>query len=100
METQFQEMRGLDPSKQHSASILQFQQPQNFPNKTVAFYLGFILAAIDAAMADDVDVVSLRVRGAVVTYHLDEIAIGAFGATLAGVFVPPQLAMTVPMASQ
>ncbi|KAK8468951.1 hypothetical protein PHAVU_006G168109 [Phaseolus vulgaris] len=32
-----QEMRGLDPSKQHSASILQFQQPQNFPNRTAAF---------------------------------------------------------------
>ncbi|KOM29604.1 hypothetical protein LR48_Vigan728s002700 [Vigna angularis] len=31
------EMRGLDPSKQHSASILQFQQPQNFPNRTTAF---------------------------------------------------------------
>ncbi|KAK7332142.1 hypothetical protein VNO80_28890 [Phaseolus coccineus] len=32
-----QEMRGLDPSKQHTASILQFQQPQNFPNRTAAF---------------------------------------------------------------
>ncbi|XP_014518367.1 auxin response factor 6 [Vigna radiata var. radiata] len=32
-----QEMRGLDPSKQHSASVLQFQQQQNFPNRTASF---------------------------------------------------------------
>ncbi|KAG2410792.1 Subtilisin-like protease [Vigna angularis] len=63
-------------------------------------YLGFILVAFDVAVADDVDMVSLRVGGVVVSYHLDEIAIGAFGATLAGVFVPPQLAMAVPVASQ
>ncbi|KAK7412545.1 hypothetical protein VNO78_04009 [Psophocarpus tetragonolobus] len=31
-----QDMRSLDPSKQHSASLLQFQQPQNFPNRTAA----------------------------------------------------------------
>ncbi|MED6207775.1 ADP-ribosylation factor, Arf Arf6 [Stylosanthes scabra] len=31
-----QDMRTLDPSKQHSSSLLQFQQPQNFPNRTAA----------------------------------------------------------------
>ncbi|KAL2588769.1 hypothetical protein AAZV13_13G189000 [Glycine max] len=31
-----QDMRSLDPSKQHSASLLPFQQPQNFPNRTAA----------------------------------------------------------------
>ncbi|CAI8617339.1 unnamed protein product [Vicia faba] len=31
-----QDMRTLDPSKQHPASLLQFQQPQNFPNGTAA----------------------------------------------------------------
>ncbi|KAK7246918.1 hypothetical protein RIF29_41789 [Crotalaria pallida] len=29
-----QDMRTLDPSKQHPASLLQFQQPQNFPNRS------------------------------------------------------------------
>jgi len=46
-----------------------------------------ILAAFDAAVADGVDVVSLSVGGVVVPYHLDVIAIGAFGASDAGVFV-------------
>ncbi|XAR51294.1 Cucumisin [Bertholletia excelsa] len=46
-----------------------------------------ILAAFDAAVADGVDVVSLSVGGVVVPYHLDAIAIGAFGASDAGVFV-------------
>ncbi|GAU31979.1 hypothetical protein TSUD_359240 [Trifolium subterraneum] len=46
-----------------------------------------ILAAFDAAVADGVDVVSLSVGGVVVPYHLDVIAIGAFGASHAGVFV-------------
>jgi subtilisin family serine protease len=46
-----------------------------------------ILAAFDAAVADGVDVVSLSVGGVVVPYHLDVIAIGAFGASNAGVFV-------------
>ncbi|KAK7359438.1 hypothetical protein VNO77_01398 [Canavalia gladiata] len=31
-----QDMRTLDPSKQHPSSLLQFQQPQNFPNRTSA----------------------------------------------------------------
>nr|KYP45168.1 Auxin response factor 6 [Cajanus cajan] len=31
-----QDMRSLDPSKQHSASLLQFQQPPNFPNRNSA----------------------------------------------------------------
>ncbi|XP_061338502.1 auxin response factor 6-like isoform X2 [Gastrolobium bilobum] len=31
-----QDMRPLDPSKQHHASLLQFQQPHNFPNRTAA----------------------------------------------------------------
>ncbi|XP_052180651.1 subtilisin-like protease SBT1.5 [Diospyros lotus] len=46
-----------------------------------------ILAAFDAAVADGVDVVSLSVGGVVVPYYLDAIAIGAFGAADAGVFV-------------
>ncbi|KAL2341090.1 hypothetical protein Fmac_009030 [Flemingia macrophylla] len=31
-----QDMRSLDPSKQYSASLLQFQQPQSFPNRNTA----------------------------------------------------------------
>ncbi|CAJ2658696.1 unnamed protein product [Trifolium pratense] len=31
-----QDMRSVDPSKQHPGSLLQFQQPQNFPNRTAA----------------------------------------------------------------
>ncbi|XP_050383841.1 subtilisin-like protease SBT1.5 [Argentina anserina] len=46
-----------------------------------------ILAAFDAAVADGCDVVSLSVGGVVVPYYLDAIAIGAFGASDAGVFV-------------
>lgn len=46
-----------------------------------------ILAAFDAAVSDGVDVISLSVGGVVVPYHLDAIAIGAFGATEAGIFV-------------
>ncbi|MED6204744.1 hypothetical protein PIB30_011716 [Stylosanthes scabra] len=46
-----------------------------------------ILAAFDAAVADGVHVVSLSVGGVVVPYYLDVIAIGAFGASEAGVFV-------------
>ncbi|WVZ20476.1 hypothetical protein V8G54_007798 [Vigna mungo] len=46
-----------------------------------------ILAAFDAAVADGVNVVSLSVGGVVVPYHLDVIAVGAFGASEAGVFV-------------
>ncbi|CAL8130872.1 unnamed protein product [Prunus armeniaca] len=46
-----------------------------------------ILAAFDAAVADGCDVVSLSVGGVVVPYHLDAIAIGAYGASDAGVFV-------------
>lgn len=46
-----------------------------------------ILAAFDAAVRDGVDVVSLSVGGVVVPYYLDAIAIGAFGAADAGVFV-------------
>lgn len=46
-----------------------------------------ILAAFDAAVADGVDVISLSVGGVVVPYHLDAIAIGAFGASDAGIFV-------------
>ncbi|XP_020235642.1 subtilisin-like protease SBT1.5 [Cajanus cajan] len=46
-----------------------------------------ILAAFDVAVADGIDVASLSVGGMVVPYHLDVIAIGAFGAPSNGVFV-------------
>ncbi|RAL43832.1 hypothetical protein DM860_014333 [Cuscuta australis] len=46
-----------------------------------------ILAAFDSAVADGVDVISLSVGGVVVPYHLDAIAIAAFGASDAGIFV-------------
>ncbi|KAK6118738.1 hypothetical protein DH2020_047543 [Rehmannia glutinosa] len=46
-----------------------------------------ILAAFDSAVADGVDVISLSVGGVVVPYYLDAIAIGAFGAFDAGIFV-------------
>lgn len=46
-----------------------------------------ILAAFDSAVADGVDVISLSVGGVVVPYYLDAIAIGAFGAADAGIFV-------------
>ncbi|XP_074578162.1 subtilisin-like protease SBT1.5 [Curcuma longa] len=46
-----------------------------------------ILAAFDAAVADGVDVVSLSVGGVVVLYYLDAIAVGAFAAAEAGIFV-------------
>ncbi|MED6208082.1 ADP-ribosylation factor, Arf Arf6 [Stylosanthes scabra] len=38
-----QDMRTSDPSKQHPSSLLQFQQPQNFPNRTAALMHSQIL---------------------------------------------------------
>ncbi|MQM09683.1 hypothetical protein Taro_042561 [Colocasia esculenta] len=46
-----------------------------------------ILAAFDAAVSDGVDVISLSVGGVVVPYYLDAIAVGAFSAMEAGIFV-------------
>ncbi|KAG0471044.1 hypothetical protein HPP92_015590 [Vanilla planifolia] len=46
-----------------------------------------ILAAFDAAVADGVDVISLSVGGVVVPYYLDAIAVGAFSAAEAGIFI-------------
>ncbi|KAK7397503.1 hypothetical protein VNO78_18678 [Psophocarpus tetragonolobus] len=46
-----------------------------------------ILAAFDSAVSDGVHVISLSVGGVVVPYHLDVIAVAAFGASEAGVFV-------------
>ncbi|CAA0829477.1 Subtilase family protein [Striga hermonthica] len=54
---------------------------------TAGCYDSDILAAFDAAVADGADVISLSVGGVVVPYHLDAIAISAFGAFDAGVFV-------------
>uniref|UniRef100_A0A1D1XWS4 Subtilisin-like protease n=1 Tax=Anthurium amnicola TaxID=1678845 RepID=A0A1D1XWS4_9ARAE len=46
-----------------------------------------ILAAFDSAVSDGVDVISLSVGGVVVPYYLDSIAVGAFSAMEAGIFV-------------
>lgn len=46
-----------------------------------------ILSALDKAVDDGVDVISLSVGGSVVPYYLDSIAIGTFGAVQRGVFV-------------
>lgn len=46
-----------------------------------------ILAAFDAAVSDGVNVISLSVGGVVVPYYLDAIAVGAFAAAEAGIFV-------------
>lgn len=54
---------------------------------TAGCYDSDILAAFDSAVVDGVDVISLSVGGVVVPYHLDAIAIGAFGAFDHGVFV-------------
>ncbi|XP_010269647.1 PREDICTED: subtilisin-like protease SBT1.5 [Nelumbo nucifera] len=46
-----------------------------------------ILSALDKAVEDGVNVISLSLGGAVLPYHQDPIAIGAFGAMEKGVFV-------------
>ncbi|TVU30937.1 hypothetical protein EJB05_22592, partial [Eragrostis curvula] len=46
-----------------------------------------ILAGIDAAVADGVGVLSLSLGGGAAPYFRDTVAIGAFGASAAGVFV-------------
>ncbi|XVF17527.1 hypothetical protein REPUB_Repub10bG0130600 [Reevesia pubescens] len=60
-----------------------------FPASTLGYAKGFagmlvvmidILAAFDSAVADGVDVISSSIGGVVVSYFLDTIAIGAFGA--------------------
>ncbi|KAH0973955.1 hypothetical protein GBA52_015854 [Prunus armeniaca] len=48
---------------------------------------GDILAALDTAVEDGVDVLSLSLGGASVPFYADGIAIGAFGAIQKGIFV-------------
>ncbi|CAL5183697.1 unnamed protein product [Lathyrus oleraceus] len=38
-----QDIRSVDPSKQHPGSLLQFQQPSNFPNRTAALMQAHML---------------------------------------------------------
>ncbi|XP_057981935.1 subtilisin-like protease SBT1.5 [Malania oleifera] len=54
---------------------------------TAGCYDADILAAFDAAVSDGVDVISLSLGSGVVPYFVDTIAIAAFGASDAGVFV-------------
>ncbi|PQQ01888.1 subtilisin-like protease SBT1.7 [Prunus yedoensis var. nudiflora] len=51
------------------------------------FVKGDILAALDTAVEDGVDVLSLSLGGASVPFYADGIAIGAFGAIQKGIFV-------------
>ncbi|XVF39833.1 hypothetical protein PTKIN_Ptkin01aG0063900 [Pterospermum kingtungense] len=46
-----------------------------------------IIAALDAAVADGVDVISMSIGGGLSEYYSDTVAIGAFTATAHGIFV-------------
>ncbi|CAI8590904.1 unnamed protein product [Vicia faba] len=46
-----QDMRSIDPSKQHPGSLLQFQQPSNFPNRTAALMQAHMLQQAQSQQA-------------------------------------------------
>ncbi|KAG2380615.1 Subtilisin-like protease [Vigna angularis] len=89
---EFRSTRDSNGHNTHTASIAAGRYVS--PASTLGYAKGLggcygsdILASFDAVMADGVDVVSLSIGGVVVPYQLNEIAIDAFDATSAGVFV-------------